>query len=76
MFTDRQTLADATPAPAAILRSERGRNFHDHATGTLSLARVDGEESSPRRVTDRFGEVMILHQASDVEVFKNRLVST
>ena len=74
MFPHRQTLADATPASRAILRSERGGHFHDHATGTLSLARVDSEESSPRRVTDASGKVMILHHASDVEVFKNRLV--
>jgi len=75
MLTHAETLADAIPASAAILLSERCGDFHDHATGTFSLARVDGEESPPRRVTDTFGEVMILHQAFDVEVFKDRPVT-
>jgi len=74
MLPHRERLADSRSTTAAILRSERGWNFHHHTASFFRFARVDQEESSPGCVTDGFSEVMILHQALEVEVFKREVV--
>src|SRR5262249_27119272 len=57
-----------------ILRGELSGHFPYSATGTCSLVAEYLYESSPTRVTNAFGKVMISHQAFDMQVFNGNLI--
>src|SRR2546423_164639 len=69
MFAHHKRLRDSCAALRTILRSVLRRNLHDSLTGAFCLACEYADESSPCRITDRFGKMMILDQPSDVQVF-------
>src|SRR5688572_17851984 len=68
-YTHRKCEFHPCPTGAAILRSEMRRNFPDSTTSVCSFVFEYAQKSSPTRITDAFGEMMIFHQAFDVQVF-------
>ena len=69
MFARGERFTDSRATSMTVLRSELRRHLHDLPASVCRFARQDLEEGIPRCVTDAFGQMMILHQAFDVQVF-------
>src|SRR5712692_10762593 len=75
MCTDRQRLLDDLPTPIAFLRGEAGVHSNDLMSSTLSLGSKDIEERAPGGIHDRFGKVMVLDHAVNVQLLDgNKLI--
>jgi hypothetical protein len=74
MFPLRERLFHSVATPRTILRSERSRNSPDSTASVCSFAFECRKESSPRCVTDRFSQMMILEQSFDVQIFNRYLI--
>lgn len=69
MFARAEHFADSRTTTGTVLTRELRCHLHHLPTSFCRFVRQDQKEGVPRRVTDRFGQMMILHQALDVEVF-------
>ena len=57
-----------TPQPLQSLRGIRGIDGDYPATGACCLVREGDEECAPSRVTDRLGQMVILHHVGRLEI--------
>ena len=68
MPADRPALLDQHATPATALRRVGGIDGDYPATGACCRVRQDGEERAPPRVTNRLGQMMMLHHGGGLEV--------
>lgn len=69
ILTYREADLDSVSATAAILRSEMSGNLPYSPASIFRFAFEHTNEGAPTRVTDRFCQVMITLQPSNVQVF-------
>ena len=74
MLTSGKRFAYSCTTLAAILGGERRRNFPHSPPSFFRFGVEYRKESSPCRVTDAFGEMMILDHPTDVQNFDRDVV--
>ena len=69
MGTLSQALLHAIPATRTILRREVRRDGDDGHISSRAVGADPGEEEAPTGITDTLCQMVILHQAGDLQVF-------
>ncbi len=69
MRSHRKRLLDTEPTPRAILRGEARRNRDDGNAMHLPIGAHPGEEEPPTGIADALGQMVILDQGGNLEVF-------